>query len=96
MSGLLTTSAPKTVKRKSTFTVSGSVNPAHEGVVVSVERKIGNGSWKRIAKVRTDSNGNWSLTRTTGSSKMTVTYRAKTSDSRLGVLVSKAKKTKVQ
>jgi 5-hydroxyisourate hydrolase-like protein (transthyretin family) len=96
MAGVITTSAPKTVKRKTTFTVSGSVNPGYEGVTVIVERKVGNGSWVKISKVKTDSAGNWSLTRTTGSSKMTVSYRAKTSDSRLGVLVSKAKTTRVK
>ena len=96
MAGVITTSAPKTVKRKTSFTVSGSVNPGYEGVTVIVERKVGNGSWVKISKVKTDSAGNWSLTRTTGSSKMTVSYRAKTSDSRLGVLVSKAKTTRVK
>ena len=95
MAGVITTSAPKTVKRKTSFTVSGSVNPGYEGVTVIVERKVGNGSWVKISKVKTDSAGNWSLTRTTGSSKMTVSYRAKTSDSRLGVLVSNTTKTKV-
>jgi 5-hydroxyisourate hydrolase-like protein (transthyretin family) len=96
MVGAITTSSPKTVKRNTTFTVSGKVNPGHAGVKVAVERKIGNGPWKRIARTTTDSTGNWAITRSTGSSKMTVSYRAKTSDSRLGVLVSKVKMTKVE
>ncbi len=96
MVGTISTSSPKTVKRNTTFTVSGKVNPGHAGVTVAVERKIGNGPWKRIARTTTDSTGNWAITRSTGSSKMTVSYRAKTGDSRLGVLVSKVKKTKVE
>jgi hypothetical protein len=96
MVGTITTSSPKTVTRNSTFTVSGSVIPGHAGVKVIVERKIGNGSWKRIATRKTDVAGKWAITRSTGSSKMTVYYRAKTSDSRLGTLVSKPKETKVQ
>jgi 5-hydroxyisourate hydrolase-like protein (transthyretin family) len=96
MAGSITTSAPKSVKRKTSFTVSGSVNPGYAGVEVLVERKVGNGSWKRIAKVATDAEGKWAITRSTGSSKMTVSYRAKTSDSRLGVIVSKTKKTVVR
>jgi SpoIID/LytB domain protein len=96
MVGTMITSSPKTVKRKSSFTVFGRVNPGHAGVKVIVERKIGNGSWKRIASTTTDAAGKWAITRSTGSSKMTVYYRAKTSDSRLGTLVSRAKKTTVQ
>ena len=96
IAGVITTSAPKSVKRKSTFTVSGSVNPGYAGVTVIVERKVGNGPWVRISKVKTDSAGKWSLTRSTGSRKLTVSYRAKTSDARLGVLVSKSKTTTVK
>ena len=96
MAGVITMSAPKTVKRKTSFTVSGSVNPGYEGVAVIVERKVGNGSWAKISTVKTDYAGNWTLTRSTGSNKLTVSYRAKTRDSRLGVLVSKAKTTKIK
>lgn len=96
MAGSIVTSAPKTVKRNSKFTISGSISPRYADVTVIVERKVGNGSWKRIAKVKTDESGKWAVNRTSGSSKMSVYYRAKTSDSRLGVLTSKPKNTKVK
>ena len=96
MAGSITVSSPKTAKRNSKFTVSGSVTPGYEGVAVIVERKVGNGSWKKIATVKTDATGKWALTRTTGANSLTVSYRAKTSDSRLGVLVSTSKTTKVK
>jgi 5-hydroxyisourate hydrolase-like protein (transthyretin family) len=96
MAGSIAVSSPKTAKRNSKFKVSGSVNPGYEGVAVIVERKVGNGSWKKIATVKTDATGKWSITRTTSSNKLTVSYRAKTTDSRLGVLVSTSKTTIVK
>lgn len=96
MAGSITVSSPKTAKRNSKFTVSGSVSPSYEGVAVIVERKVGNGAWKKIATVKTDATGKWALTRTTSANPLTVSYRAKTSDSRLGVLVSTSKTTKVK
>lgn len=96
MAGSIDVSSPKTAKRNSKFTVSGTVSPGYEGVAVIVERKVGNGSWKKIATVKTDAAGKWALTRTTGANSFTVSYRAKTSDSRLGVLVSTSKTTKVK
>lgn len=96
VAGAVAISSPKTAKRNSKFVVSGSVTPVFEKAVVTVERKVGNGAWKKIATVKTDAAGKWSITRTTGANKITVSYRAKTSDPRLGVLVSSAKTTKVQ
>jgi SpoIID/LytB domain protein len=96
MAGSLTVSSPKSAKRNSKFTVSGSVTPGYKGVAVIVERKNGNGSWRKIATVKTDAAGKWSITRTTGANSFTVSYRAKTSDSRLGVLVSTSKTTIVK
>lgn len=96
MAGSIAVSSPKTAKRNSKFTVSGTVTPGYKGVAVIVERKVGTGSWKKIATVKTDAAGKWSLTRTTGANSLTVSYRAKTSDSRLGVLVSTSKTTKVK
>jgi SpoIID/LytB domain protein len=95
MAGSIVTSAPKTAKRNSQFKVTGGVSPAYAGVTVIVEKKVGNGAWKRIAKVKTDERGKWAVNRAAGPSKLTVSYRAKTTDSRLGVLISTAKKTKV-
>lgn len=96
IAGSMTTSAPKSAKRNSRFTVFGRVSPGYAGVEVIIERKVGNGAWKQIARKKTDAKGRWAITRATGSSKLTVSYRAKTKDSRLGVLVSKAMTTKVR
>ena len=95
VAGSISISAPKSAKRNSTFMLTGGVSPSLAGVVLTVERKIGNGAWKKIAKVKTDASGKWALSRATGANKLVVSYRVKTSDSRLGVLVSKAKTTKV-
>lgn len=96
VAGSIAVSSPKSAKRNSKFTVSGIVSPGFEGVAVIVERKVGNGAWKKIATAKTDAAGKWSITRSTGANKLTVSYRAKTSDSRLGVLVSPAKTTTVK
>jgi hypothetical protein len=96
MAGTIGVSAPKSAKRNTSVTVSGSVSPGFADAAVIVERKIGNGSWKRIGTVTTDESGKWAITHNTTSKKLTVSYRAKTSDSRLGVLVSKTKNTKVK
>ena len=96
MAGSIGISAPKSANRNASVTISGSVTPGYENVAVIVERKLGNGSWKQIGTVATDAVGNWAITHNTSSKKLTVSYRAKTSDSRLGVLVSKTKKTKVK
>ena len=96
MAGSMGIAAPKSAKRKSTVTVSGSINPGYANVAVIVERKFGNGSWKRIGTVTTDAAGNWSIPHMVGSKKLTVSYRVKTTDSRLGKLVSKTKKTKIK
>jgi len=95
VAGSITISSPKSAKRKSTFTVSGGVSPAFAGVAVIVERKIANGTWKQVAKVTTDSSGKWVASRSAGTNKLAVSYRAKTSDARLGVLISNTKTTKV-
>jgi 5-hydroxyisourate hydrolase-like protein (transthyretin family) len=96
MAGSIALSAPKSAKRNASVTVSGSVAPGYADVAVIVERKLGNGKWKQIGTVTTDAAGNWAITHNATSKKLTVSYRAKTSDSRLGVLVSKTKKTKVK
>jgi hypothetical protein len=95
MAGAISISSPATAKLKSTFSVSGSIAPRYAGVVVIVERKVGNGAWKRIGVVKTDAKGKWALSRSAGPNKLVVSYRAKTRDSRLSVLVSKVKTTKV-
>jgi len=96
MAGTIAISAPKSAKRNASVIISGSVSPGYADVAVIVERKIGTGKWKRIGTVATDASGNWAITHNASSKKVTVSYRAKTSDSRLGVLVSKTNKTKIK
>jgi SpoIID/LytB domain protein len=96
MAGAIAISAPKSAKRNASVIVSGSVSPGYADVAVIVERKIGTGKWKRIGTVATDASGNWAITHNASSKKVTISYRAKTSDSRLGVLVSKTNKTKIK
>lgn len=96
LAGSVAVAAPKSAKRKATVTVSGSVSPGIANVAVVVERKLGNGSWKRVGTVNTDAAGNWAIAHNVGSKKLTVSYRAKTNDPRIGKLTSKVKKTKVK
>ena len=96
MVGSIGISVPKSAKRNGTITVSGSVAPGYEGVTVVLQRKVGNGSWKTVDRIKTDSDGKWSSNRKVGSKKLTVSYRAKTSDPRMGAVVSKSKKTQVK
>ena len=96
VAGTLSASAPKSVARKGTITVSGSVAPAYEGVSVIVERRIGSEKWKKVATVATDSSGNWSIQNPAGTKKTTISYRAKTTDSRVGMITSVTKRTKVK
>ena len=96
LAGSVAVAAPKSAKRKATVTVSGSVSPGIANVAVVVERKFGNGKWKRVGTVNTDAAGNWAIAHNVGSKKLTVSYRAKTNDPRIGKLTSKVKKTKVK
>jgi SpoIID/LytB domain protein len=96
LAGSVSIAAPKSTKRKASVTVSGSVSPGIANVAVVVERKFGNGKWKRVGTVNTDAAGNWAIAHNVGSKKLTVSYRAKTNDPRIGKLTSKVKKTKVK
>jgi SpoIID/LytB domain protein len=96
MAGTVSIAAPKSAKRNASVTVSGTAKPGFANVVVTVERKLGNGPWKRVGKVNTDATGKWTIKHNVGSKKQTITYRAKTSDPRMGAVVSKSKKTQVK
>jgi len=89
-------SAPKTAPRKSSFTVSGGVSPEIKGVTVTLQRKIGSGSWQSVSRLKTNADGKWSSTRYTGSKNTTVSYRVKTTDPRVGRITSKTKKTGIR
>jgi 5-hydroxyisourate hydrolase-like protein (transthyretin family) len=65
-------------------------------MTVVLQRKVGNGSWKSIAQLKTDANGKWSSKRYAGSKKSTVSYRVKIDDSRVGKLTSKVQKTAIK
>lgn len=88
--------APKSAKLNSSFTVIGTVNPAYKDVTVVLQRKIGIGPWKTVARLKTDANGKWSSTRYTGAKKSTVWYRVKIDDSRVGKLTSVVQKTVIK
>lgn len=96
MAGALDIAAPKSAKRNGSFIVSGKVYPAFPAVTVILQRKIGNGSWQTVARLKTNAEGKWSSPRYTGSKKSTIAYRVKTTDARIGELTSKSKKTKVK
>ena len=81
----------KTAKKNSTVTLKGSVFPKKSGVEVVIERKIGNGKWRKIKAVKTDKDGNWSTTRSTGSKNLKLSYRVKVSDKQLGKIQSMVK-----
>ena len=95
MAGTVSIAAPKSAKRNASVTVTGAVTPGFANAVVVVERKLGNGPWKRVGKVTTDGAGNWAIAHKVGSKKLTVSYRAKSSDPRLGAVTSKTRKTVV-
>ena len=96
MAGSIVTSAPKTAKRNSAVTISGSVKPGYSGVVITIQRKIGNGPWKNIGTAKTTASGKWTMAHSAGSKKTLVYYRAISRDARLGVVTSKTKKTQVK
>ena len=96
MAGSMTLSAPKSATRNSDVVISGGVSPGFSNVQIVVERKVGYGSWKRIATVTTDAAGKWTTTQKATSKKSKVSYRVKTTDARLGVLISKTKTTNVK
>jgi|688.fasta_scaffold101698_2 SpoIID/LytB domain protein len=96
IAGSIGISAPKSAKRNASFVVSGSVKPGYESMTVVLQRKVGNGSWKSIAQLKTDANGKWSSKRYAGSKKSTVSYRVKIDDSRVGKLTSKVQKTAIK
>ena len=76
--------------------LSGSVSPQLSGVVVTIERRIGSGKWKKLGTARTGSTGKWKLVTRSYSKKATVSYRVKTSDARLGKVTSSTKKLSVK
>jgi SpoIID/LytB domain protein len=94
--GAVGVTAPKSAKLNSSFTVIGTVNPAYKDVTVVFQRKIGNGPWKTVARLKTDADGKWSSTRYTGAKNSTVWYRVKIDDSRVGKLTSVVQKTVIK
>lgn len=96
VAGKLALSAPKSAKRNKSFKLSGSVTPQLSGVVVTIERRIGSGKWKKLGTVKTNRAGQWQLTAKSGSKKTTLSYRVKTSDARLGKVTSATTKLAVK
>ena len=96
VAGRLALSAPKSAKRNKSIKLSGSVTPHLSGVVVTIERRIGSGNWKKLGTVTTNRAGQWQLTAKSGSKKTTLSYRVKTSDARLGKVTSATTKLAVK
>lgn len=96
IAGKLALSAPKSIKRNKTVSLSGSVAPRLPGVVVTLESRIGLGRWHKTGTATTDASGAWTLETKSGSKKATISYRVKTSDARLGKVTSSTKKLKVK
>jgi SpoIID/LytB domain protein len=96
MVGTVGITAPKSAKRNSSFTVFGTVTPAYANLTVAFQRKVDNGPWETVARLKTGTDGKWSSTRYTGSKNSTVWYRIKTEDSRVGKLTSKVVKTTIK
>ena len=96
VAGKLALSAPNSAKRNKSFKLSGSVTPQLSGVTVTIERRIGSGSWKKLGTVRTNKAGQWQLTAKSGSKKTTLSYRVKTTDRRLGKVTSATVKLSVK
>ena len=96
VAGKLALSAPKSAKRNKSIKLSGSVTPHLSGVVVTIERRIGSGNWKKLGTVTTNRAGQWQLTAKSGSKKTTLSYRVKTSDARLGKVTSATTKLAVK
>ena len=91
ISGKVYLKVPKVAKKNSKVTLKGHVFPRVAGVEVVIERKIGNGQWRKLKVVKTDKNGNWSTTRATGNKGSKVAYRVKVTDKQLGKVQSKVK-----
>ena len=96
IAGKLSFTAPKSTMRNNTVSLSGSVSPGLPDVVVTIESRIGSGKWRKTGTATTDAAGNWALAVKSSTKKATVSYRVKTSDVRLGKIVSSTKKLKVK
>ncbi len=96
VAGKIWIAVPKSLKRNAKAVITGSVSPGLAGVKVSVERQVGAGKWQRVRIVRTNSSGVWTFTNSVGSKRTTISYRAKTSDSRLGTISSTTKRVSIK
>lgn len=96
VAGTIGISAPKSAKRNSSINISGNIAPGFEGVAILVERRIGAGGWKKVGTASTDAAGNWTISNPVGSKKTTISYRAKTTDTRIGTVTSDSKRTLIK
>jgi hypothetical protein len=96
VAGKIWIAVPKSLKRNAKAVITGSVSPGLAGVKVSVERQVGAGKWQRVGIVQTNSSGVWTFTNSVGSKRSTISYRAKTSDSRLGTISSATKRVSIK
>lgn len=96
VAGKLALTAPKSAKRNANISLSGSVSPQLADVTVTIERRIGSGKWTKAGTVTTDVAGKWNLAIRSSTKKTTLSFRIKTSDPRLGTVVSTPKKVSVK
>ena len=94
--GTISISGPTSVNRNAQLTVRGSVSPAANGVPVTVQRRIGSGSWRNLGTVTTNGSGSWSLTVNAGPTKAASQFRVVTSDGRVGKVTSRTIRTSVR
>lgn len=82
--------------RNAPISLNGTTAPARADLVVTIERKVGTASWKKVGAVKTDEYGGWAFVSATTNKKVTTQFRAKLSDKTAGKATSKVVKVKVK
>ena len=94
--GAVTILGPGKVNRNSTISIRGAVSPGLSGIQVTIQRRIGSGSWRNVGTVSTNSSGAWSATLPAGANKTSNQFRVTTSDGRIGQSTSKTLTTSIR
>ena len=94
--GAVTILGPGKVNRNSTISIRGAVSPGLSGIQVTIQRRIGSGSWRNVGTVSTNSSGAWSATLPAGANKTSNQFRVTTSDGRIGKSTSKTLTTSIR
>jgi 5-hydroxyisourate hydrolase-like protein (transthyretin family) len=94
--GAVTILGPGKVNRNSTISIRGAVSPGLSGIQVTIQRRIGSGSWRNVGTVSTNSSGSWSASFPAGANKTSNQFRVTTSDGRIGQSTSKTLTTSIR